>query len=287
MCVGHETSASALTWALYALAQHPAAQARLRAELQSLPLLSSLSSPPTATSFTAPAPAASAPPPTADALAPLLRLPYLDAVVREALRLHAPITTTMRVATRPCALPLSAPVRDRAGAWRTHIELRAGDIVSVPIGAANVRAEAWGADAAVFRPERWLARGDDDDFGEEEAEGEGEGEGGGREKAGERRARGLWGGLLTFGLAGGARAGDRSCIGFRFAVNECVSLRRSSSLCPVAALTGVCVARMKLFLAVLVRDIAFALDAGVEIEKRVKYVSSASPLLAGVVWQRC
>ena len=40
-------------------------------------------------------------------------LPYLDAVVREALRLYAPITTTMRVATQDDVIPTATPVKLR------------------------------------------------------------------------------------------------------------------------------------------------------------------------------
>ena len=38
LAAGHETSSSALTWTLYALARAPAVQARLREELRTLPL---------------------------------------------------------------------------------------------------------------------------------------------------------------------------------------------------------------------------------------------------------
>ena len=42
-------------------------------------------------------------------------LPYLDAVVRETLRIHAPIVSTMRVATRDDILPLSEPIKNKYG----------------------------------------------------------------------------------------------------------------------------------------------------------------------------
>ena len=42
-------------------------------------------------------------------------LPYLDAVVRETLRLYAPLPFTFRVAVRDDVLPLSTPVRDKLG----------------------------------------------------------------------------------------------------------------------------------------------------------------------------
>jgi len=42
-------------------------------------------------------------------------LPYLDAVVRETLRVYPPVASTMRVATEDDVLPLSEPVKDRNG----------------------------------------------------------------------------------------------------------------------------------------------------------------------------
>lgn len=42
-------------------------------------------------------------------------LPYLDAVVREALRLYAPVPATMRAAAKDDIVPLSAPYTDKEG----------------------------------------------------------------------------------------------------------------------------------------------------------------------------
>ncbi len=71
---GHETSANALTWAGYLLARHPRAAARLYAELDTV--------------------LQGRPPTPAD----LDRLPYLDAVVKETLRLYPPLPVFYRVA---------------------------------------------------------------------------------------------------------------------------------------------------------------------------------------------
>lgn len=42
-------------------------------------------------------------------------LPYLDAVVRETLRIHAPVASTVRIATQDDILPLGEPIRDKYG----------------------------------------------------------------------------------------------------------------------------------------------------------------------------
>lgn len=178
---GHETSSSALSWTLYALARAPHIQAKLRTELRALALPAD---------------------PSAAALQSVLGLPYLDACVRESLRLHSPVTSTMRVAARAGAVPVSAPFRDRRGRLCDCIRLARGDIVTVPMQAVNKAGGLWGADAHEFRPERWL---DADGMSEE----------------GRNAVRGLWGGILTFG-SGSVVNGNRSCIGFRFALNEYV-----------------------------------------------------------------
>jgi hypothetical protein len=83
-------SSVATTWALFALTQKRDSQAKLRAELTSV----------------------STDNPTMDELN---SLPYLDAVVRETLRVHAPVPTTMRVAKRDDVVPLSEPYIDKKG----------------------------------------------------------------------------------------------------------------------------------------------------------------------------
>lgn len=218
LSAGHETSAAALTWTLYALARAPDIQARLRRELRDVPLPPS--SPPSSPS--APSAASAIPEADSDTVGAVLAHPYLDAVVREALRLHAPVTSTMRVAGRDDVVPVARPFVDRRGRACGEIRVRKGDIVTVPLQAMNKSREVWGEDAEVFRPERWLEGGGVDG---EEGEREGE-DGGGQESAGkpgrgQKRAGapGLWGNMLTF-LNGNPLNGNRACIGFRFAINE-------------------------------------------------------------------
>lgn len=57
----------------------------------------------------------------------LSALPYLDAVVREALRLYAPVTSTVRVATKDVdTIPLSTPVIGRDGKEMNEIQIGKG-----------------------------------------------------------------------------------------------------------------------------------------------------------------
>ena len=84
---------TAVAWALYALACHPAACAKLNAE---------------ARAFYTDAPS----------MDELNGLTYLDYVTREVLRLHAPVSNTDRAAKCDVCIPLSEPFIDRHGIKR-------------------------------------------------------------------------------------------------------------------------------------------------------------------------
>jgi cytochrome P450 len=165
LVAGHETTSTATTWALYALTQNQAAQTKLRTELL------------TVTSN-----------PTTDELN---ALPYLDYVVRETLRLHTPVPTTMRMAVKDDALPLKTPYVDSKGVAHDAIRVRKGDMIFIPILALNRSRELWGEDSREFKPERWESL--------PEAVGS---------------IPGVWGNILTF------LGGPRACIGYRFALLE-------------------------------------------------------------------
>ena len=57
--------------------------------------------------------------PTMDELSSLT---YLDMVVRETLRVHAPVPSTMRVATKDDVIPVAEPFVDRTGEVRDSIK---------------------------------------------------------------------------------------------------------------------------------------------------------------------
>ena len=130
MAAGHETTASALVWTLYALSMHREVQTHLRAVLFGLS-------------------------PTSPSLDDdLQRLGYLDWVIREALRLYAPVSSTMRVCDSRRGwdeIPLAGTVTDKYGRVSNSVRIRRGDIVSIPIAAVNRRKEVWGEDAMEFK----------------------------------------------------------------------------------------------------------------------------------------
>lgn len=105
----------------------------------------------------------------------------------------------MRVAGIDDVVPVAQPYRDKSGRMCDHIRLMKGDIITIPMQAMNKNKVIWGDDAEEFVPERWA-----------EANGVGRPE---------RALKGLWGGILTFG-SGHVVNGNRSCIGYRFAINE-------------------------------------------------------------------
>ncbi|KAG8696968.1 hypothetical protein FRC09_008168 [Ceratobasidium sp. 395] len=125
---GHETTSTSTAWALYALTQHPGVQRKLRQEL----LESGLGDEPS--------------------IADLDKLPYLDNVVREVLRLYPAVPATVREAAHEVHIPTSQAFKDRTGVEKS---VQKGDMVILPILAMNRSKEIWGEDSTEFRPDRW------------------------------------------------------------------------------------------------------------------------------------
>ncbi|TFK35548.1 cytochrome P450 [Crucibulum laeve] len=166
LVAGHETTSTSTNWALYALTQNRDAQARLREEVC----------------------AVSTDLPTMDELN---ALPYLDAVVREALRVHAPVPFTMREAMKDDIVPLETPFVGLNGITHNEVRITKGESVMIPLLAVNRSKDIWGEDASEFRPERWFSI---------------------PETA--STVPGIWGSMLTF------IGGPRACIGYRFTLVE-------------------------------------------------------------------
>ena len=82
----------------------------------------------------------------------LNRLPYLECVIRETLRLYAPVTAVGRVAAMDDVLPLSEPLRDSKGnVVAESLLVKKGQIIRVPIIAVNRLKDIWGEDALEFK----------------------------------------------------------------------------------------------------------------------------------------
>ncbi|KAI0768625.1 cytochrome P450 [Trametes elegans] len=96
LIAGYETTSTAAAWCLFAFTHVPAVQKKPREELLGVQA-------------------------NAPSMEEHAALPYLDAVVRETLRLHAPVTFTLRSATADDVLPVSAPFVDRTGVLRHDI----------------------------------------------------------------------------------------------------------------------------------------------------------------------
>jgi len=197
MLAGHDTSATTLAWGVKLLADHPAAQARLRADLRAA----------------LPGAVAGRRAPTYQELA-RAAVPYLDAVVDEVLRHANTIAFVVRRAQVDATvlgrrIPKGTDVflmANGAGYLEPNMRLpddvrspgarRGGGDVN-PGSAAGPRAgltDAWAdADIAAFKPERWL----------KPADGE----------AGGEVFDPMAGPSLAFGL------GPRSCFGRRFALH--------------------------------------------------------------------
>ncbi|KAG0696075.1 cytochrome P450 [Suillus ampliporus] len=167
LLAGFETTAVSMTWALIELARNPDIQTKLRdecLEFSSSPSYDDLTN----------------------------KLPYLDAVVHEVLRLHAPVKEIPRMAMQEDVIPLSEPVRTTAGNYTDSVCIPKGTVIIVPFAALNCSVSMWGPDAKAFHPSRWL-----------------------REDAhGAREALHGYRHLMTFG------DGARMCLGRLFALTE-------------------------------------------------------------------
>lgn len=119
LIAGRDTTAQAMSWCLFLLMQHPHVEERILQEVEQVSGGRALSY---------------------DQLA---QLTYLDAVLREALRLHPSVPLDSKFATESLTLPDGSFIP--RGAMLIYN--------SYAMGRSK---EIWGSDAADFRPERWL-----------------------------------------------------------------------------------------------------------------------------------
>ncbi|KAG9017192.1 hypothetical protein FRB90_001411 [Tulasnella sp. 427] len=160
--VGSDTTSIALAWILHLLTLNPDVQQKLREAITSkIPSTDSFS---------------------VQEQNAVLSLPYLDHVIKEALRLIPPLHSTLRVAAQDDRIPTSDG---------TEVFIRAGQFVHVAFEAFNTRKDVWGEDAFEFKPERWTNL-----------------------PLAAKQSPGLVMGLMTFSL------GPHSCPGYQFAMLE-------------------------------------------------------------------
>ncbi|WFD29628.1 hypothetical protein MSPP1_000638 [Malassezia sp. CBS 17886] len=134
---GHKTSSTQLTWFLLMMAQNPAVQTRLRAEIRAKRTHLGLHAVPAEDADDMN---------RALTLEELDELTYLEWCIRESLRLHGVIHTTSRTATERDVLPSSDGRR---------VVIEKGIIILLPLAAISQDPRLWGDDATRFRPERW------------------------------------------------------------------------------------------------------------------------------------
>lgn len=123
LAAGHETTASAMTWATFLLSKNPEVQTKLRKEVREH--IGSLN----------------------DAINDTIidGMPYLHAVCQEVLRVYAPVPVTMREAVSDTTL-------------MGHYVPK-GSVIMLCTWAVNFSKELWGPDADEFKPERWMQPG--------------------------------------------------------------------------------------------------------------------------------
>ncbi|KAG6919563.1 hypothetical protein DXG01_004226 [Tephrocybe rancida] len=126
---GYETVSAVIAWVLYELAINQELQSDLREELHNA----------TDASF--------------DELNS--KYPLLDAVVKETLRLHAPILENHHEAGETIIVPLSEPL---PGTAEMHLVVPKGTLIAIPLNVIQTDPAVWGPDAEDFRPQRWIER---------------------------------------------------------------------------------------------------------------------------------
>ncbi|EJU00880.1 cytochrome P450 [Dacryopinax primogenitus] len=182
LMAGSETTALTIAWALYYLSQNAAVQFSLREECMSV-------NPDMPGAF----------------VDGVDRLPLLEKVVRETLRLTPAVHSTFRQAMEDDIIPLPpTPSKGGETAGRRQgpigISIRKGQYVRIPLEGLNTLQEVWGEDAHEWNPARWDALMFPPSGEKLREDGKG------------RTGWKTWAGLMSFS------AGPKACIGMRFAL---------------------------------------------------------------------
>ncbi|KAL5522615.1 hypothetical protein ACEPAG_8632 [Sanghuangporus baumii] len=127
LIAGSDTTSNSSCAITYYLAANPRVQAKLQKELDEALGVDDAEDPVTT-------------------YAQIKSLPYLEAVINEAMRIHSTLGN---------GLPRVAPEGGLTVCGKTFPE---GTVLSVPMYTVHRDPDAWGADADVYRPERWFER---------------------------------------------------------------------------------------------------------------------------------
>ncbi|OSD02196.1 PAH-inducible cytochrome P450 monooxygenase PC-PAH 1 [Trametes coccinea BRFM310] len=173
LLAGHETTANSMTWMLYELARHPDYQAKLRDEVRAVRARVSERGD---SDFS---------------ISDLDSMTYVQAAMKEVLRLHPIVYSLVREASRDDVIPLGNPVTTTTGEVVDEIPIPKGTSCFVSIWGYNRLPQIWGPDADEFKPERWIEH----------------------DKLGQTYV-GVMSNLMTFS------AGLQACIGWRFSIIE-------------------------------------------------------------------
>jgi cytochrome P450 len=131
--VGHETTAGCINFCLMELARNPTMQRRLREEVTAQGNNLSYDD--------------------------IQKLPYLDAVIKEALRVWPASPQTERVVLKDDVIPLSKPIKGADGQMISSLSVREGQVFHIPFMTMNTNPQVWGPDGQSFNPDRWLTSG--------------------------------------------------------------------------------------------------------------------------------
>ncbi|KAI0308933.1 cytochrome P450, partial [Amylostereum chailletii] len=173
LLAGHDTTVSTLTWWLWELAKHPDSQAKIREEI------AAVRSKVTArgeTEFN---------------IADLEGMSYMQATLKEGMRLHPIVWQLGRVAAQDDVIPLAFPVTTKSGEEISSIPVKKGQQIDISICGYNRLSAVWGDDAHEWNPDRFL-----------------------NINKAKQTPVGVYANLLNFS------AGLRACIGWRFAIIE-------------------------------------------------------------------
>ncbi|KAK0438185.1 cytochrome P450 [Desarmillaria tabescens] len=171
---GHDSTANTMSWLLYELSLHAEDQSKIREEIAQTKLNASGAL-------------------TSNDYDSML---WLNACIKETLRLHSPGHSLFRQAAQDDVLPLSEPITTSDGQVCSQIPICKGQVILASIYTYNRLPSVWGDDADEWNPRRFLD---------------------GRDV--KQTSLGVYANLYGF-----VCSGIRGCIGWRFAVMEVQSV---------------------------------------------------------------